>query len=395
MIRILHIVPDDKFINDARIVMDSVSNTSNRYVCPVENELDYKAAYITDYKFVDIISYITLEELCCKEDLDIIAFHTIPYDWYKYVISVPQRVKVWWLVWGYDIYTDTSGYDIKPIIPLKLYKQITLSYIVSKSTQTLTFYGYTKRIIKILVNYNGNRDRVIMMLKKKRAAKKFRQKLLERIDYLSTILPVEYDMLLKIKGVHAKYIPFQYPFITNSTPASKSLNASYILLGNSSDSTNNHLDILEIIKKRNIHNKVFIPLAYGDTEYKMYLKDHIDGYENIILQENFVSRDEYMLNLSKCRVAIMGHIRQQALGNIAMAMMLGMKIFLYKDSVSYNYLKRRGFVVYSIEDDLSQTSIDEPTTEDIDEINRVKVRDLFSYSSVQIAVKNFFSKEEF
>lgn len=395
MLNILHIVPDDKFINDAKIVMDSVPNTSNRYVCPVTDERHYQAQYIDKYDFVDIVSYQTLEELLQNEDTDIIAFHTIPFDRYKWILIIPPRIKVWWLVWGYDIYINTSGRDIEPIIPLMLYKPLTYSYVRSQFPPTPTIYENIKKKIKILVNYNGNRDREIKRLKEIRVVKNLRQKVLRRIDYISTVLPIEYDMLLKIKGVHAKYVPFRYACITSDTPTSISPEASYILLGNSSDSSNNHLDVLNIIKKRNISNKVYIPLGYGDTDYKKYIKERIDDSDNIIIQDDFVSRDEYVMNLSKCKVAILGHIRQQALGNIAMAMMLGMKIFLYKDSMCYKYLRQSGFVVYSIEKDLNRASVDEPISQNDEEINRFKIEELLSYSSVQTAVQNFFYNEEF
>lgn len=393
MIKILHIVPDDKFINDAKIVMDAVPNTSNSYICPTDNE-KYHPVYVGKLNFVEIVSLETLGKRILTEDVDVIAFHTIPYNWYKYVVATPREVKIWWLVWGYDIYTDTSDYNIQPIIPLNLYKQYTEAYVRSLLPPSSTIFALIKKEIKILVNYNGNRGREIKRLKAIREVKKLRQDVLERIDYVSTILPLEYVMLTKKKGFHAKYVPFQYPLITNGMQFGKSSEASYILLGNSSDPTNNHLDILNIINKRNIHCKVYIPLAYGDSKYKKFITERIGSNENILIQDQFVPRDEYMSLLTNCKIAIFGHVRQQALGNVAIAMILGMKVFLYKDSVCYKYFKKNSFVVYTIEKDLTQQSINEPMSACDENTNRDKITEWLSYQNVQLAVQNFFIAEE-
>lgn len=393
MINILHVVSDDKFIEDAKNVMDSVPNTSNKFVCPVDNEREYVPKFIKS-EDVDIISLNMLKKILYDETIDIVAFHVLPFWMYDYVLSIPKSVKIWWLVWGYDIYIDTSGYEMQPIIPLKLYKPLTKSFVKAQLLSTPNILQNVQKMFKVLVNYKGNRDREMKRLKKIWTIKELRQTVLESVDFVSTVLPVEYEMLAKIKGFNAKYIPFQYPFITKETQSCKSPDASYILLGNSSDCTNNHLDIIEIIRKRKINNKVYVPLTYGDPEYKKYVKEHLENYENILIQNDFVSREEYMSILSNCKVAVFGHIRQQALGNIAMAMMLGMKVFLFKKSVCYKYLKSKGYKVFSIEKDLTQKTIDQPLPKKIEDNNRVMIMEMFSYDTVRRAVSAFFRKEE-
>ena len=57
---------------------------------------------------------------------------------------------------------------------------------------------------------------------------------------------------------------------------------------------------------------------------------------------------------------ILGHLRQQAIGNISMAIAHGVKIYLYKESIIYKDYKSKGYYIYSIEDDLSEESLYEP-----------------------------------
>lgn len=393
MKNILHIVPDDKFIDVAIMLMDTVTNVSNMYVCPVDEEHVEQQGFrfITLKERVSLFSISKLNQLLDEVPVDIVAFHTLPFCFYEYVLRIPKSIKIWWLIWGYDIYTNTSDYDIPPIIPLQLYKPQTKNYIKSRFSPTLT--TGIKRTAKILMNYNGNRDRANKIKKETSVAKLMRQSVLERIDYVSTVLPIEYEMLSKIKRFNAEYIPFQYPFKPQDSTFHRLPQASYILVGNSSDSTNNHLDVIQLIRKRSIDNVLYLPLAYGDAGYKKYLIAQTAGQKNILIQDDFISREEYISILSNCKAAVFGHIRQQALGNIVIMMMLGLKVFLYKDSICYKYFKANGYLVFSVEKDLNKESIEQALSEDEVEINRTKIIDAFSFERIQYALNQFFAKE--
>ena len=54
--------------------------------------------------------------------------------------------------------------------------------------------------------------------------------------------------------------------------------------------------------------------------------------------------------LQSCGNVIMGHIRQQALGNIVAMLYVGAKLYFYKDSVTYTFFKNHGFTVFTIEE---------------------------------------------
>lgn len=392
MIEILHIVPDSKFIDDVILVFDSVSNTHCRYVCPVADSHNYELSFINYKNRVEFVSNHDLSILLQDRNVDIAAFHTLPYDMYKFVLQARNTIKIWWLVWGYDIYTDTTYRGVSPIIPLNLYKEKTKLYIQPELHSSCSTLQYVKSKIKMLLNYNGTRDRELLRKGVVREVELIRQQVLGRIDFLSTVLPLEYKLLSKLNGVRARYIPFQYPFMTKESTFIKDPEASYVLVGNSSDSSNNHLDVICHIRGCNINNIIYIPLAYGDEDYKKFLKERLDHANNIIIQDKMVPRDEYMSIIGKCKVAIFGHIRQQALANIGMAMMLGLKVFFYKDSICYRYFKDSGYFVYSIESDLSAESINKPLSSEKAEANRVKISKMFSCENVQQEMNNFFDK---
>lgn len=50
-------------------------------------------------------------------------------------------------------------------------------------------------------------------------------------------------------------------------------------------------------------------------------------------------------------------MRQQAMGNIFLCLLYGIKVFLFKESIVYKQLIESGYFVFSIEDDLNDLSL--------------------------------------
>ena len=79
---------------------------------------------------------------------------------------------------------------------------------------------------------------------------------------------------------------------------------------------------------------------------------------NFVAITDFLSYSEYTKIVQECSVVVMGHIRQQAMGSIYTSIWLGCKVFLYEDSIAYKYLKRLGFLIFTIEKDLTKKGIE-------------------------------------
>ena len=62
---------------------------------------------------------------------------------------------------------------------------------------------------------------------------------------------------------------------------------------------------------------------------------------------------DYTKLMQTCKVVIMNHYRQQAVGNIISAVYLGAKVFLNKENSAYLYLKGLGCPIYEITEDLN------------------------------------------
>lgn len=126
-----------------------------------------------------------------------------------------------------------------------------------------------------------------------------------------------------------------------------------IQIGNSADPENNHIEILEILKKyKNENIKIYAPLSYGEKEYALKIKQYGESIfkEKFVAILDFLKPDKYAEYLSNIDIMIFNHKRQQGLGNIFALGYLNKKIYLRNDISSWNYLTEDlKLVVYDIQ----------------------------------------------
>ena len=303
------------------------------------------------------------------------AFHTLTRDKYELVLNIPKNIKVLWLSWGYDIYEPWN--EMPSVLSLDLYKKGTKSFF------NVPIFTRFKRFVKKIIFFKRyqkiRNDRRTLV----ESEVSIQKKLLARVDYMSTVLPAEFEMLSELPEFRAKYIPFQYAN-RNSFDIITAVDnvADKILLGNSATPTNNHLSVLDILRKKQITNECVLPCSYGNDDYWHFLETKLHKYKKVSILKDFMPYDDYVALINSCRVGIFGHIRQQAIGNVILCMFRGCKVFLYKESVAYRYFKNSGYIVFSIEDDLSQDSINQLLTDEERLINVSKLQSQFAFSNV-------------
>lgn len=357
MLNITHIVYDEKFIDGVMSFFDDVK-TNNTFYCIVSS-FPYELKYIKKRERVILIlekELVAIINNCMNYDA--IYFHCLPAQLYKYVVAIPNDKKVIWSSWGSDIYYPNGLFP--EICKVELYKPQTKSYLYPQ--QKISYFEFAKHVIKnIVFPVRCYRERKCSK-KQKEDAILLQKQVLKRIDYCSTVIDSEYDMLANQDSFTAKMIPSPYVMKRNirETDDLNFDKTDYILLGNSADPSNNYLDLILLMENRHIKNKIYLPLAYGNAKNKEYLIKKLGDNEKYILQKSFVSIDEYWSILKNARVVVMGHIRQQALGNITQSLYYGHKVFLYEDSIAYKYFIANGVYVFSIEKDLFQYEIDVP-----------------------------------
>ena len=186
-----------------------------------------------------------------------------------------------------------------------------------------------------------------------------KQKEIARIDYL--VLPKQTCQVKFLKQLYptlrAKHLYglFDQNFdLACELSIKEEVGEPYkILLGNSADPSNNHMDALTFIKK-GIASKVDIYsiLSYGDANGRKWA---IECGENLFGEHfhpilDYMDRKSYLDLVNSMDIVVMYHNRQQAAGNIMTALVLGKPVFMKSENVVYKMLKNLGVsTVYDIE----------------------------------------------
>lgn len=158
-----------------------------------------------------------------------------------------------------------------------------------------------------------------------------------------------------------------------------------ILVGNSADPANNHIDVFRWLLDSGINfegRKIIVPLSYGGSpKYCQVVKDYGRDYfgEQFVPIEDFMPYDEYIETMHSCGTVIMGHLRQQGAGNITAALAIGATVYLRTDSRLAIGLERMGFYLkkYALGNTLEDPENERLTAEQVC-INKTQAQIYFS-----------------
>jgi len=346
IVNVLHITTDDKFFDSVFDEWKQDKHFMNKALF-VSLWGNHKFKHIKNKENVDVIFGCKhIKEYLRFSDYDLVFFHSLPPRYYRLVKYIPDdKIVIWWM-WGYDVYYSLRM--IPALINIDLYKPITKHYV-----------NNCFKPKELLLNL------LWWMMRKK--TRKDRDYAIGRIDFFQPVLKNEYDLIKRIPQFRAQEFYYKNSWLSFSSVLPKKADGD-ILIGNSATTTNNHLDVLNIIMniKQPCQN-IIMPLSYGNKEYTEWLNNKINN-DSVIKLHDFMPKEDYFRLLNKCSYAIIGTLRQQAIGNVSFVLSQGIKLFLYRDSIIYKNYKELGFVVYTIED-MTMDSLKTPLTKDEIDIN--------------------------
>jgi hypothetical protein len=220
-----------------------------------------------------------------------------------------------------------------------------------------------------------------------------RKKIIKDFGHIITCINGDYELIKLWYKSNAK---FHYSFMYLSN-LYKEINIEYepikrdyhnILVGNSSSSTNNHIEAFEKIKHLS-NDKIFVPLSYGDLSYsnsvikmgKYYFKN------NFFPLTKFIGISDYYTFLASIDVAIFNHNRQEAIGNIITLLGFGKKVYIRNDITTFSFLKSLGIKTYSLDQDKELTFIDYETLKKNQEI----IKKEFNVEKLKNDLHNIFN----
>lgn len=362
---ILHLVNDEKVINRCIDIFDRALPEQNIYLCfASKSNLKYIETRSNLYFKNDNLRNIP--ELNNKVNQVIIHYlDDAKIDYVNRYIN--KNIPCYWIIWGADLYTTflyPMGYSL---------------YYEEK------FVSWRSRINRILVSKTG----IIPFNFKKRITF-----VKDRVNYIVSN-ESDYKLLTNyIDGIQAPLVPnFSYYSIDTilGNLKDKWVNSNNIIVGNSCSITNNHLYAFKYLHSLTLGNKkIIVPLNYGNyTKYKLHILSEgkrLFGSSFSPLLE-FLPLNQYNQLMLNVGVYIYGNWRQEALGNINIALYIGAKVYLSIKSPLYNELKEQGLIIFGLEE-ISQEDLNQPLCMKDREHNRSIIYKLMSDDIVINVIRN-------
>ncbi|WP_152207600.1 TDP-N-acetylfucosamine:lipid II N-acetylfucosaminyltransferase [Marinobacter changyiensis] len=180
-----------------------------------------------------------------------------------------------------------------------------------------------------------------------------RKFVIRRIGNLVTYIKGDLDLARKWYGAEGEFHEclmylsniFDPSLVQASEESSRKPDGLNILVGNSADPSNNHINVLEKLRPyKNENIKIFAPLSYGDQKYAAQLMAQGDEWfgNKFVPLTRFMSFDQYLRFLSSLSLAIFNHERQQAMGNIITLLGMGKTVFMRSNISSWTFLRGLG-----------------------------------------------------
>ena len=288
-------------------------------------------------KYSDVKYVSRKDALDVIDRFDVVVIHSLPAIPIEIVSKIRRGIKVVWFAWGYDLYE--KPYDIIRVD------------LLGPETKKHTKYD------RFRCNTNW------WILRNKAIVATHLKGCLSRIDYFSGVFPYEIDM---VKSAHPEFralpLDFYYGaknFFVPEMPESKIIHGKRdVIIGNSANPTNNHLDVLKSISSiyHDADSKLVIPLSYGGTsDYVSKVERAAEKIapDRVISLKTYLPLNNYLSLISNCRTAVFAHERQQASDNIFLQMIYGARVYMSETSAAYHYLKGIGLKVYSLQQNIS------------------------------------------
>ena len=241
--------------------------------------------------------------------------------------------------------------------------------------------------------YAYQNPRISLKGKIKERLRKF---VIKRIGHLVTYIPGDVDLARKWYGARGEYHEcLMYlsnvvnPQVFQSVDQTKNTQSRLtILVGNSADPSNNHIEALEkLLPYKGQDIKIYVPLSYGDQAHAKKVIDQGKDWfgEKFFPVTSFMPFDQYLDFLKSVDIAIFNHKRQQAMGNIITLLGMGKTVYMRRDVSHSDFLVRIDLNIKFI----SKFSLESlPATELLD--NAEAIRSYFSRDRLVRQFSNIF-----
>lgn len=344
--KILHLISDHQVIERTLGVYEEVFPGCNEVLVFGDEDKQFKRLK-GDYKG-RIVNFRNLKRFANNYDFSKVTHvisHYMSFDKIDFIKHIPENIPVCWEVYGYDLYNQflgPRGYELYYTNPQKYDNH---QFLRSHFSGLFYLYANLRATIK------GYKYR--FSFQKNRQFKY----ICNRINSIQFCCgyDAEYIKEFSKRDIHS-YEIFNYSLneVLGDLKDSDFSNGDDILIGNSASFSNNHLYILNYLKKIDVPQniKLIIPLSYGGHE--KYINDVENEYKNnypgqIEILRDYIPLYEYNKYFLRLKAMILSAWRQESQGTAMMGFYLGIKVYMSERSPLYKWFIDCGFSVFPIE----------------------------------------------
>ena len=393
---LLHLLPaDPKFVSS---IVEVFKNTSfeNRFFVVGDSGKVKAARFLEDLIFLEPGASIDSESL--NQAVGVICY-SLRLDRNEIAMTIPHTIPLGWMLFGCEYH------NVFPELRRRLYFSRTKKIAFASSSWKNRLRLLIDRLPRVLNVSLAALDNLIgSQISGRASALHSNRRMMRRAKLIGFPIKEEFDLVVSTFQLSAEFSPFCCAYLTDSEVLGKGSTCvderntkPSILLGNSSVASNNHAEIIDFLSHHcGRFERCVVPLSYGNRDYAKKVQQL--GSEKLGKQfeplTDFLPLKEYESKVANCKIAILNHRRQQGLGTAMLLLWQGAKLFLSQDSTVFDYFKRIGVSVFSIEHDLYEGSTGCLTELSEDEIirNRKILREEFSKNSVMAQAERFAQK---
>lgn len=220
---------------------------------------------------------------------------------------------------------------------------------------------------------------------------KIRAAVIKEIGHLVTYVKGDYELAQKwyeAKGEYRECLIYPSNLYKEYAVQPKIGDAVNILVGNSADPSNNHLEAFEkLLPFKGENVMIYCPLSYGPADYAeriTKLGKEMFGDKFIPLLE-FMPFEKYLELLGQIDIAVFAHKRQQAMGNTITLLGLGKKVYMRNDVTPWAMFDALGVRVFDVRKfDLL------PLNDDERQNNQARIKSHFSEAALAKQLNDIF-----
>lgn len=188
----------------------------------------------------------------------------------------------------------------------------------------------------------------------------FRRLVIRKVGHLVTYIEGDAELARLWYGAKGKYLEcIMYlsnvadPRLTAEVPRNIEKRGINILLGNSADPANNHIEVLERLLAYNDQDiKIYAPLSYGGQNHaKKVIAQGQEWFgDKFVPMMDFVPFEQYLQFLKSLDIVIFNHRLQQAMGNTITLLGMGKTVFIRSDVNQWQFFNDLGIKLNDVKD---------------------------------------------